>query len=131
MKTNIIKFDEVNQKDNCQRMTSLEIAELTGKQHNDLMKAIRKMEPAWVKIAQGNFPRVLHRQERAAPTLLLTDENRVPVHRHEVQRRGTRPTGAPLAGTGGGTYAQRDGARGRTGGERQTVATTETHTGHG
>ena len=38
-----------------QMMTSLEIAEVTGKPHNDLMKAIRKMEPAWVKIAQGNF----------------------------------------------------------------------------
>lgn len=36
-------------------MTSLEIAEVTGKPHNDLMKAIRKMEPAWVKIARGNF----------------------------------------------------------------------------
>ena len=59
MKTNIIKFNaNVNlnhNEENCQRMTSLEIAELTGKQHNDLMKAIRKMEPAWVKIAQGNF----------------------------------------------------------------------------
>ena len=38
-----------------QRMTSIEIAELTGKQHNDLMKAIRKMEPAWEKICQGKF----------------------------------------------------------------------------
>ena len=38
-----------------QRMTSLEIAEVTGKQHNDVLKAIRKMEPAWIKIAQGNF----------------------------------------------------------------------------
>jgi phage regulator Rha-like protein len=38
-----------------QMMTSLEIAEVTGKPHNDVMKAIRKMEPAWAKIAQGNF----------------------------------------------------------------------------
>ncbi len=30
-----------------QRMTSLEIAELTGKQHKDVLKAIRNMEPAW------------------------------------------------------------------------------------
>ena len=36
-------------------MTSLEIAEVTSKPHNDVMKAIRKMEPAWAKIAQGNF----------------------------------------------------------------------------
>ena len=36
-------------------MTSLEIAELTGKQHFHVMEAIRKMEPAWVKIAASNF----------------------------------------------------------------------------
>jgi phage regulator Rha-like protein len=36
-------------------MTSLEIAELTGKQHKDVMKAIRNMEPAWVNIAGSNF----------------------------------------------------------------------------
>ena len=36
-------------------MTSLEIAELTGKQHNYLMKALRKMEPAWEKVSQGKF----------------------------------------------------------------------------
>ena len=36
-------------------MTSLEIAELTGKNHNDVLKAIRKMEPAWAKVTQGNF----------------------------------------------------------------------------
>ena len=36
-------------------MTSLEIAELTGKQHKDLMKAIRKMEPAWEKVHGSKF----------------------------------------------------------------------------
>ena len=30
-----------------QRMTSLEIAQVTGKMHKDVMKAIRNMEPAW------------------------------------------------------------------------------------
>ena len=38
-----------------QRMTSLEIAQLAGKPHNDVMKAIRKMEPAWVSVNGGNF----------------------------------------------------------------------------
>ena len=38
-----------------QTMTSLEIAELTGKQHFHVMEAIRKMEPAWAKIAKSNF----------------------------------------------------------------------------
>ena len=36
-------------------MTSLEIAELTGKNHFDLMRAIRKMEPAWEKTCGRNF----------------------------------------------------------------------------
>jgi len=36
-------------------MSSLEIAKLTGKPHNDVMKAIRAMEPAWKKISEGNF----------------------------------------------------------------------------
>jgi len=36
-------------------MTSLEIAELTGKQHKDVLKAIRNMEPAWEKVCGRNF----------------------------------------------------------------------------
>ena len=38
-----------------QTMTSLEIAELTGKQHFHVMEAIRKMEPAWKKVCKSNF----------------------------------------------------------------------------
>ena len=38
-----------------QRMTSLEIAELTGKNHRDVLKAIRNMEPAWDKITERKF----------------------------------------------------------------------------
>ena len=37
------------------RITSLEIAEITGKNHKDVMRAIRSMEPAWHKIAGRNF----------------------------------------------------------------------------
>ena len=40
---------------NAGRMTSLEIAQVTGKPHNDVLKAIRKMEPAWKKVNGGNF----------------------------------------------------------------------------
>ena len=36
-------------------MTSLEIAEVTSKQHCHVMAAIRKMEPAWQKVNQSNF----------------------------------------------------------------------------
>ena len=37
------------------QLMSLEIAEVTGKQHKHLMKAIRKMEQAWEKVCQGKF----------------------------------------------------------------------------
>ena len=37
------------------KMSSLEIADLTGKPHSDLLKAIRTMEPAWEKISGGKF----------------------------------------------------------------------------
>jgi len=38
-----------------QRMTSLEIAAVTGKPHGDVLKAIRKMEKAWEQECGGNF----------------------------------------------------------------------------
>ena len=38
-----------------QTITSLEIAELTGKQHKDVLKAIRNMEPAWEKVHGRKF----------------------------------------------------------------------------
>ena len=60
-KATIVKMEAKQQ---TQRMTSLEIAELTGKPHNDLMKAIRKMEPAWKKINGGNFSLVEYRDHK-------------------------------------------------------------------
>ena len=50
MERELIQFGESQQ-----TMSSLEIAKLTGKPHNDVMKAIRKMEPAWEKVHEGNF----------------------------------------------------------------------------
>ena len=55
--------NENNMYGNVQHMTSLEIAELTGKPHNDVMKAIRKMEPAWLKVNGGNFSLVEYRDK--------------------------------------------------------------------
>lgn len=46
------------------RMTSLQIAEITGKPHADAMKAIRKMEPAWSKINEGNFSLVEYKDKK-------------------------------------------------------------------
>lgn len=47
-----------------ERMTSLQIAEITGKPHADVMKAIRKMEPAWSKINEGNFSLVEYKDKK-------------------------------------------------------------------
>ena len=47
-----------------QTMTSLEIAELTGKQHKHVMEAIRKMEPAWVKVNGRNFALVEYKDAK-------------------------------------------------------------------
>ena len=55
MNTTIISFKNTTVGNDTQHMTSLEIAELTGKPHNDILKAIRKMEPAWTKVNGGNF----------------------------------------------------------------------------
>ena len=50
MANDLIQFGESRQ-----TMSSLEIAKLTGKPHNDVMKAIRAMEPSWEKVSQGKF----------------------------------------------------------------------------
>ena len=61
MNTTIISTTTLSTRVNNQRfdyqphMTSLEIAELTGKQHKHVMEAIRKMEPAWEKVHGSNF----------------------------------------------------------------------------
>ena len=45
-------------------MTSLEIAEVTGKQHKDVMRAIRNMEPAWMKVNGRNFSLVDYKDKK-------------------------------------------------------------------
>ena len=42
-------------------MTSLEIAEVTGKNHFDIMRAIRRMEPAWEKVNGCKFALVTYK----------------------------------------------------------------------
>lgn len=54
-------------------MTSLEIAEITGKRHSDVLESIRNMEPAWEKIAQRKFPLgSLQGCQQSRQTLLYT-----------------------------------------------------------
>ena len=49
MGTEVIRFDDQ------QTMTSLQIAEVTGKRHSDVLEAIRNMEPAWEKVCERKF----------------------------------------------------------------------------
>lgn len=49
---------------NAQRMTSLEIAQVTGKQHKNVMQAIRNMESAWEKVNGLKFQLVNYRDAK-------------------------------------------------------------------
>ena len=55
-------------------MTSLEIAELTGKQHKNLMRDIRNMEPAWEKVNGLKFELIEYKdlRGRLKPCYALT-----------------------------------------------------------
>lgn len=57
-----------------QTMSSLQIAELTGKNHAHVMEAIRTMEPAWQKVSQSNFrlASYIDRQGKERPCYHLT-----------------------------------------------------------
>ena len=68
MKANIININTV------QTMTSLEIAELTGKQHKNVMQAIRNMEPAWEKVTGLKFQLSGYKDStgRSLPCYVLT-----------------------------------------------------------
>ncbi len=59
---------------NQQTMSSLEIAELTGKQHKNIMQAIRNMEPAWEKVNGLKFQLVDYKDKKGEvrPCYLLT-----------------------------------------------------------
>ena len=59
MSTQIITKDMMN---DAKQITSIEIANLVGKPHNDVLKAIRKMEPAWELEHQGKFSQMQIRE---------------------------------------------------------------------
>ena len=63
METTIIALKNIHVgNDNKQQMmTSIEIAELTGKQHKNVMQAIRNMEIAWEKVNGSKFGLVTYK----------------------------------------------------------------------
>ena len=71
-----------------QRMTSLEIAAVTGKPHGDVLKAIRKMEKAWEQECGGNFSLTSEKvdmpQGGVRMIRILAHQNRVLVCGYEV-----------------------------------------------
>lgn len=69
MERDLIQFGEAQQ-----TMSSLEIARLTGKPHNDVLKAIRAMEPAWEETTEGKFSRSEYKDStgRSLPCFELT-----------------------------------------------------------
>ena len=60
---------------NVERMTSIEIAEVTGKQHKNVMQAIRNMEPAWEKISGLKFQLSTYKDHtgRTLPCYTITE----------------------------------------------------------
>ena len=59
MENEMIQFIDTEQ-----TMSSLDIAQVTGKPHNDVLKAIRNMEPAWKKVNGGNFSLVEYKDAK-------------------------------------------------------------------
>ncbi len=110
MKANIININTV------QTMTSLEIAELTGKQHKNVMQAIRNMEPAWEKITGLKFQLSGYKDStgRSLPCYQLTkteclyiatkfnDEARAKLvlRWEELERRSLTPSPSPARPNG-------------------------------
>ncbi|WP_197091517.1 Rha family transcriptional regulator [Sphingobacterium endophyticum] len=55
---NIVKLNDSgqgNQNFENKKISSREIAELTGKTHDNVLKAIRAMEQAWIKVTGVKF----------------------------------------------------------------------------
>lgn len=57
-------------------MSSIEIAQISGRTHKDVMRSIRSMEPAWVKVSGRNFALTSYKDEQGKerPCYHLTKE---------------------------------------------------------
>lgn len=78
-------------------MSSVEITEMTGKRHSDVMRSIRAMEPAWVKNSRTQICVVLlQRRKQPGTPYVSTRLSGMYVHRHQVQRRSPCKVNPPL-----------------------------------
>ena len=66
--------NNLNRIANQQTITSMEIAEITGRNHKDVLRSIRNMEPAWVSVNGRNFALVEYKDAKgqARPVFQLT-----------------------------------------------------------
>lgn len=71
-------------------MTSLRIAEISGKLHKDVLESIRLMETAWVKINGRKFPLISYKDEmnRSKPMYQLSyDESLYVASKYDDETR--------------------------------------------
>ena len=85
-------------------LTILTLTKMTRKSHPKVCtESHQKNGTSMGKSHSGKFfPQYLSIRYRTHITLLCAHQDRVSLHRHEVQRRGTRQVGAALGGTGEG-----------------------------
>ena len=69
MKTRIIKNTELKNEPSAHKrtMSSVDIAEMTGKRHSDVMRSIRAMELTWIKISERKFASASYKDEQGKP----------------------------------------------------------------
>lgn len=69
MKTRIIKNTELKNEPSAHKRTmpSVDIAEMTGKRHSDVMRSIRAMELTWIKISERKFASASYKDEQGKP----------------------------------------------------------------
>ena len=110
-----------------ERMTSLEIAQVTGKMHKDVMKAIRNMEPAWESERGRKFALMQQREEipnggyRLRPVFVLSKTEclyvatkfndvaraRLVLRWEELERKNLKPSPSPNGEAGDSAGGQR------------------------
>ena len=69
MKIRITKNTELKNEPSAHKrtMSSVDIAEMTGKRHSDVMRSIRAMELTWIKISERKFASASYKDEQGKP----------------------------------------------------------------